>query len=1202
VLAPVRQSLAVSPPSLVYQLSSAEGGLPTVSWLGTTPVAADELVARVPGRKHDARERAAAFLKQFLAGGPRSAEDIRQAAQKGRWQSRGRGGTLAIRPQPPSSGRCPPGDAMPSAALPQPGQIVRARQRQYLVEEVVAPPQPGHSPVVRLACVDDDAQGQPLAVLWDREVDAEVLTDAAWADLAARDFDPPARFSAYLHTLRWNCVTATDPRLFQSPFRAGIRLDAYQLEPLRKALVLPRVNLFIADDVGLGKTIEAGLIARELLLRKKVHYLVVACPPSVLPQWQDELETRFGLTFEVLDKDFVSRVRRERGYGVNPWTTHTRFLISHRLLIDETYAGPLRDWLGELCPGSLLILDEAHHAAPASGQRYAIDSKITRAVRDLAPRFEHRLFLSATPHNGHSNSFSALLEILDPQRFCRGVPVRSKKLLTDVMVRRLKEDIREAHGGFPHRVVRQVDLDGLPADAAELRLAALLDSYRQLREQRLEGTARRVRALSGLLLSGLQQRLFSSVEAFARTLRVHRKTAEAEWQRAATAPPPGPSGRLPFDRLGSGVGSDDDRAALPEEELQQEEEAQFEAATRFTAAPGSAAPAGLIERERQLLREMAEVADRARNLPDARVRQLVHWMRQRMCPGLPSLDDPPPASPPAAWNNLRVLIFTEYEATVQYLRRQLEPLLEATERGTLRLEVYNGPTSLQRREEIKRAFNADPAEHPLRILLCTDAAREGLNLQTHCWNLFHFDVPWNPSRMEQRNGRIDRKLQPSAEVTCHYFVYRQRPEDRILQKLVEKTRTIKRELGSLSQVIEGRLADLLAGGIRRGEVERLAGAIESADLDAADKRTVVEELEEARERQDQLKEQVETLRTQLNRSREWIGLDEEHFRSAISCALQLTGAEPLGPVPARPADGGPVRYRFPAVDQRAGADPTWADTLDTLRAPRPRDQRPAEWRSASPLRPVVFEDPGTMDEQVVHLHLEHRVVQRLLGRFLAQGFVHHDLSRACLASTRDAIPRVILIGRLSLYGAGAARLHEELIFVTARWFDLEMLDRPLKPYRRDAEEKTLDLLEQALLPQAQRTVPPEVQARLLRCAPHDVRDLVGHLEQRGAEIAEEAAGKLRERGEREAKDMRAILEEQRRRIAATAEKSRGQEDLFTSEEERRQLEANRRHWAGRLQSIERELESEPQRVREVYAVRARRVEPVGLVYLWPVTG
>jgi hypothetical protein len=266
-----------------------------------------------------------------------------------------------------------------TSAVPEVGQIVRVRQRLYLVEGLVAPPRPQDSTLVELSCVEDDAQGQSLAVLWERELDAAILTGEEWARIAQRGFDPPEYFSAYLTTLRWNCVTSTDASLFQSPFRAGIRLDAYQLEPLRKALRLPRVNLFIADDVGLGKTIEAGLIARELLMRKKVREIVVACPPSMLLQWREELEQRFGLLFEILDEDFIAQIRRERGFGVNPWTAHSRFLISHRLLIDEAYAGPLRNWLGTFRPGSMLILDEAHHAAPSSGQRYAIDSQITRA-------------------------------------------------------------------------------------------------------------------------------------------------------------------------------------------------------------------------------------------------------------------------------------------------------------------------------------------------------------------------------------------------------------------------------------------------------------------------------------------------------------------------------------------------------------------------------------------------------------------------------------------------------------------------------------------------------------------------------------------------------------------------------------------------------------------------------------------------------
>lgn len=776
-----------------------------------------------------------------------------------------------------------PADSPP----PAPGQIVHVRQRQYLVEEAV--PAGGGSTLVRLACLDD-AQGQELSVFWEAELDGEVLTGAGWDHLAARGFDPPHLFSAYLHTLRWNCVTATDPRLVQAPYRAGIHLDAYQIEPLRKALRLPRVNLFIADDVGLGKTIEAGLIARELLLRKKVRDIVVACPPSVLPQWREEMEPRFGLGFEVVDKEYVTRVRRERGYGTNPWATHSRFLISHQLLIDEGYAGPLRDWLGDLRPGSLLVLDEAHHAAPASGSRYAIDSKITRAIRDLAPRFEHRLFLSATPHNGHSNSFSALLEILDPQRFCRGVPVKGKKLLEDVLVRRLKDDIRAIQGGFPRRVVRQLDVDGLPADVPELRLSVLLDRYRQLREDRLRDAPKRQQAAAALVVSGLQQRLLSSVEAFDRTLRVHRRGLERQRHGEAVAVHKGL-----YDLLGGGMGADDDRAELEPEALEREEEAQFEAATL-------AAPTPPRDEELRLLDEMAAIAEAARGLPDARVRLLLDWVREHLCPGLPPPGQLAP-TPPPAWTDTRVVVFTEYEDTLRYLRRQLEAALQGTDRADEWLAVYHGPTSPAVREEIKQAFNADPKKHPLRILLATDAAREGINLQTHCADLFHFDVPWNPARLEQRNGRIDRKLQPKPEVTCHYFVYRQRAEDRVLRALVRKTDTILRELGSLAQVVEGKLAATLAAGIRHADAADLERTITAADLAGDARETVAEELEAARQRQADLQADKEQLQNLLATSKRWIGLEEGAFLAALSASLQLIGAPPGAA--ARP--GRPVR-------------------------------------------------------------------------------------------------------------------------------------------------------------------------------------------------------------------------------------------------------------------------------------------------------
>lgn len=655
--------------------------------------------------------------------------------------------------------------------LPEPGSLVRVRSRQYLVEEVIPGTDGATQSLIRLSCLDDDAQGTTLEVLWEKEVDAQVLEAASWKDVATRGFDPPERFSAYLHTLRWNLVTSTNPRLFQSPLRAGIEVMAYQMEPLRKALSLPRVNLFIADDVGLGKTIEAGLILRELLMRQKVRSVVVACPPSVILQWRDELESRFGLTFVIFDRDYVLNRRRERGYGINPWHTHTRFIISHALLRDEAYSGPLRDWLRDFAPGSLLILDEAHNAAPSSGARYAIDWSFTRVVRDIAQRFEHRLFLSATPHNGHSNSFAALLEILDPQRFCRGVTIKGPKLLNEVMVRRLKEDLRQTGGDFPKRNVVQIDIVNLPADAPELRLANLLADYRSARETRLKDAPKSVQTASGLVTTSLQKRLLSSVEAFALTLNVHRRAFEKKVTQASANPSPAVGSKEDLTLLLQPPNADDERANLPEEEVRAEEEAQMEAATQESLAADDQKDEALLQKERQLLEEMAEIANGQRGLADARIKWLVDWIRQNMCPGLPPLGEAPREGQPPAWNDRRIIIFTEYADTKRYLEQQLRGAIASTDRAASRVATFHGGMGDESREEVKRAFNADPKKHPLRILIATDAAREGVNLQNHCADLFHFDIPWNPSRMEQRNGRIDRKLQRAKVVYCYYFVY-----------------------------------------------------------------------------------------------------------------------------------------------------------------------------------------------------------------------------------------------------------------------------------------------------------------------------------------------------------------------------------------------------------------------------------------------
>ena len=261
---------------------------------------------------------------------------------------------------------------------------------------------------------------------------------------------------------------------------------------------------------------------REMLLRRRIDFVVVAAPAGMVRQWQEELDAKFGLSFTIVDREYLATLRQERGYSASPWASGSRFIISHSLLADETYVGGLRDLLGSFRPRALLILDEAHHAAPASGSRYAIDSQFTGAVRGLAERFEHRLFLSATPHNGHSNSFSALLEILDPQRFTRGVPVKPRDL-DPVMVRRLKSDLRYFGETFPERRVEPMLISGLPSNAPELVLSQMLAAYGKAVRARTANLPPKEAGYIRLTFVGLQQRLLSSIAAFAKTLEVHRK-------------------------------------------------------------------------------------------------------------------------------------------------------------------------------------------------------------------------------------------------------------------------------------------------------------------------------------------------------------------------------------------------------------------------------------------------------------------------------------------------------------------------------------------------------------------------------------------------------------------------------------------------------------------------------------------------------
>ncbi len=1035
--------------------------------------------------------------------------------------------------------------AVESQPFPTQGSVVRVRQRTWLVTHADNPNPGFQSGVVDLACLDDDAAGDTLQVMWSHEIDAACVSEQSEALGGARPLDPPRLFGAYLHAMRWNTVTSTDHRLLQAPFRAGIDLKAYQLEPLRKALELPRVNLFIADDVGLGKTIEAGLVVQELVLRQRIDQIIVICPPTVTVQWQDELAQRFGLHFERYNREFVTARRRERGFGVNPWTTHNRFIVSFALLRGtrstsghgSQHLELLVQHLGDKAARTLLIVDECHQVAPSGSSAYPIDSRTTRAIRQIAERVGHRLFLSATPHNGHSYSFASLLHLLDPQRFTRGVPIQSAEELSPIMVRRLKRHLRDHVSGLPRRELVDHEVR-FGADSAEVRLGTLLDEYDGLYRACLSHLPERQANARSLVIINLHKRLLSSIWAFHHTLRQHAAGARVALRDA-------PKLQAPPRRA--------DDTELSEDALDTAED-NFVLEASFDAGA----------RAQTILSEMLSIAERARAAADARVHKLAAWINREMCPT-------------GTFNQRRLVIFTEYEHTLSWLRRVLPPLLLAQDESAM--QPFTGRLDDAHREKLKAAFNSPPESSRLRILLATDAAREGINLQAHCADLFHFDLPWNPSRVEQRNGRIDRVLQPEPVVRCHYFDCVDRPEDRVLVYLIKKLHRIRDELGSLSAVVSDRLAarmEVGLRGLRTGDIDRLS---DPGDL----ARKAQEELEGTGAAL--LKGDLDALDRQRERSERQLNYRPEHLQELVDLGLEMVAGSGLR----NPSDSNPQTFDLPPLDA------SWDAILDLMRSTEPSTERNAK----PPVRPVAFRAAHRLDAPAVQLHLGHPLVKRLVARFRAQGVARHDLSRVTLIeNTRDSSRRVVVFARLSLYGEGATRLHEEIITFAA-----QIRNSALEPFAVGGagEATTLERLGEALAHRPEPHPSAEIRHRVRHRAGDDFRALWPSLRDQATAAAASARTKLLDRGTRESIAMEALLTAQRAKILEQFDEDKQSRFGFMDESARDQFNRDRRFMEKRLETIEVERNTEPAAILQSYAVVLERFEPIGMAYLWPAS-
>jgi superfamily II DNA or RNA helicase len=1019
---------------------------------------------------------------------------------------------------------------------PEAGQLARVRGRMWVVGDVARDAQAALDgrPVqhlVSLISVEDDATGEELEVVWEIEPGTTVVERAELPRIAADAVDSPAELDAFLDAVRWGAVTSADQRALQAPFRSGITIEDYQLEPVVRALRSPRTSLLIADDVGLGKTIEAGLVVQELLLRHRARTALVVCPAALQLQWRDEMRDKFGLEFRVVDRALLAQLRRTRGVGANPFAHFPRLIVSIDWLKGELGMRLLREALPphpEIPRRyDVLIVDEVHNCAPAGAAgRYARDTLRTQAIRTLAPHCEHRLFLSATPHNGYDNSFYALLELLDPHRFARGIRPDAEAV-REVTVRRLKQDLSTDDGRprFPRRRVVMLEVVHPEPERAVHRD---LVEYGAARARRLQQTGS-AKAAADFVVTLLKKRLFSSPAAFLSTLQVHRDTLSRD--RPPIAAPTLTVLKTLFE--------DADDA------LDGETAGVGAAARDALAAAASTEGSRPTAHERMLLDRMIAYAERAAVTEDARTTRLLDWVIEQV-----ECDE-------------RVIVFTEYRATQRYLQERLAA------RGVAgkRVELLDGTTDERERERIKSQWQEPPADYPVRVLLATDAASEGISLQRHCHLLAHAEIPWNPNRLEQRNGRIDRHGQTAPEVLVHHLVSAGwEREGRgslegdldFLARVVRKVEQIRLDLGSAGPVIARQIEEAMLGRRTTLDETRLVTSVPGGALLAGERR---------------MRERLAALRDELAESRQTLHLSPERVERVVRTALALAGQPPLQP------GREPGTWVVPALTA------SWARATIGLDHPARPDVR----------RPVTFGHAlarGRTD--VVLAHLGHPLVRLSLALLRAEvwGTGSH-LHRVTLryAAPSLGVPVAVAHGRLVVTGRSGHRLHEQVIAASLR-----LNDRP--------ERLNVEQTEAALAAARETPLPVTLRERMTGRLAAAAEPLRAALQARAAERARRLRATLELRARDESEHVAATLTELAAAIRREALGEHGDQlALITGVEldagDRGQVARDVAALRDRLERIPDEIAAEQRAIAERYADPVHRLFPAAITLLVP---
>ena len=629
-----------------------------------------------------------------------------------------------------------------------PGNLVRARNREWVVQ-ATDKRQNDNSSLLRLRPLGG-ADEDTISLIPELELTPVEAATFAWPN--------PDQSGNHAAALLLRDALRLKLRAGGGPFRSfgniSVEPRAYQLVPLLMALRLSTVRLLIADDVGIGKTVEAGLIVRELMDRGEVSRLAVLCPPHLVEQWQSELLNRFNMQAIALTSASASRVERDLPHGVALFDHYPIVVVSLDYIKSERH----REHFLSIAP-QCIIVDEAHTCASSGAGKQLRFDLLQRLAKD--PQ-RHLLLLTATPHSGDEIAFYNLLTLLDPaflelqNRTVADDPLREK--LARHFVQRRRKDIvdwqsgMQGGRGFARRMKTELTYKltgdwGAFFDAVQSYCREMAESV----EQTQLGSARLIWYATLALLRCVASSPAAAVKAL--TTRLEGK-AEASGTE-------GDDELLEDDRLHDGQADD-----LRGSDLE---------------------PAGQIDNRLQDTQRLQALILEAKRLSgkagDPKLATLIAHMEELVKAGFAPV------------------VFCRYVATAHYVAAELKNYFPK-----LLVEVVTGEISPEERRSKIEGMEEDADARGRRILVATDCLSEGINLQHLFTAVVHYDLAWNPTRHEQREGRVDRFGQQAPEVRCTMLYGQDNPVDGfVLNVILRKGEAIQKELGVLVPMPEDKL-------------------------------------------------------------------------------------------------------------------------------------------------------------------------------------------------------------------------------------------------------------------------------------------------------------------------------------------------------------------------------------------------------------